>query len=158
MGYKILIYVYTDHSPITEIFKGRNLSGRLARWYLTIQTYNPEIKYTKGSSNVVTDSLSRNIHVGAVTDTSPITNFSLERLEQCLEGRPHLEEGHICFIVRRGNPTTRFAHSFLSLFLSQDKVLCRYGPQKPVPVEQLVIPEKFVSPVLSLIHDIKFDS
>ncbi len=35
MGYKIT--VYTDHSPITEIFKGRNLSGRLARWYLTIQ-------------------------------------------------------------------------------------------------------------------------
>ncbi len=78
MGYKTT--VYTDHSPITEIFKGRNLSGRLARWYLTIQTYNPEIKYTKGSSNVVADSLSINIHVGAVTDTSPITNFSLEDL------------------------------------------------------------------------------
>ncbi len=39
MGYKIT--VYTDHSPITDIFKGRNLSGRLARWYLTIQAYNP---------------------------------------------------------------------------------------------------------------------
>ncbi len=32
-------------------------------------------------------------------------------------------------------------------------VLCRYGPQKPVPVEQLVIPEKLMSPVLSLIYD-----
>ncbi len=78
MGYKIT--VYTDHSPITEIFKGRNFSGRIARWHLTIQTYNPEIKYTKGSSNVVADSLARNIHVGAVIDTSPITNFSLEDL------------------------------------------------------------------------------
>ncbi len=29
MGYKIT--VYTDHSPITEVCKGRNLSGRLAR-------------------------------------------------------------------------------------------------------------------------------
>ncbi len=37
--------------------------------------------------------------------------------------------------------------------MSQDKVLCRYWPQKPVPVEQLVIPEKLVSQVLSLIHD-----
>ncbi len=36
MRYKIT--VYTDHSPIAEIFKGRNLSGRLARWCLTIQT------------------------------------------------------------------------------------------------------------------------
>ncbi len=35
MRYKIT--VYTDYSPITEIFKGRNLNGRLPRWYLTIQ-------------------------------------------------------------------------------------------------------------------------
>ncbi len=35
MGYKIT--VYTDHSPITKIFKGRDLNGRLVRWYLTIQ-------------------------------------------------------------------------------------------------------------------------
>ncbi len=43
---------------------------------------------------------------------------------------------------------------FSHFFLSQDRVLCRYWPQKPVPVEQLVIPEKLVSQVLSLIHDI----
>ncbi len=78
MGYKIT--VYTDNSPITEKFKGMNLSGRLARWYLTIQTYNPEIKYTKGSSDVVADSLSRNIYVGAVADTSPVASFNLEDL------------------------------------------------------------------------------
>ncbi len=42
--------------------------------------YDTDRQYTKGSSKVVTDSLSRNIHVGAVTDTSPITNFSLEDL------------------------------------------------------------------------------
>ncbi len=32
MGYKI--------TPVTKIFKGRNLNGRLARWYLTIQAYS----------------------------------------------------------------------------------------------------------------------
>ncbi len=78
MGYKITVYI--DHSLIAEIFKGRNLSGRLARWYLTIQAYNPEIKYTGGHSNVVADALSRNICVGAVRDTTPISNFSLEDL------------------------------------------------------------------------------
>ncbi len=57
------ITVYTDHSPITEIFKGRNLSGRLARWYLTIQAYNSEIKYTKGHSKVVADMLPRNVYI-----------------------------------------------------------------------------------------------
>ncbi len=29
MGYRITIHI--NHSPITEIFKGRNLNGRLAR-------------------------------------------------------------------------------------------------------------------------------
>ncbi len=53
MGYKITLF--TDDSPLTETFKGRNLNGRLARWYLTIQAYSPGRKYTKGRHNVVTD-------------------------------------------------------------------------------------------------------
>ncbi len=35
LGYPIT--VFTDHAPVTEVFKDRNLIGRLARWYLTIQ-------------------------------------------------------------------------------------------------------------------------
>ncbi len=66
MRYKIT--VYTDHSPITEIFKGRNLNSKLAQWYLTIQAYSPEIKHTKGRQNVVADALSRKVYVGAVAD------------------------------------------------------------------------------------------
>ncbi len=85
IGYPII--VYTDHSPITEIFKGRNLNGRLACWNLTIQAYSPEIKYTKGHQNVVADALSRNICVGALAEASPITNFSLEDL--CPAQRKH---------------------------------------------------------------------
>ncbi len=78
MGYKLT--VYTDHSSITEIFKVRNLNGRLARWYLTIQTYSPEIKDNKGRQNVVADALSRNVCVGVVAAASPIPNFSMKGL------------------------------------------------------------------------------
>ncbi len=39
LGY--LITVFTDHAPVTELFKGRNLTGRPARWYLTIQEFGP---------------------------------------------------------------------------------------------------------------------
>ncbi len=85
MEYKIS--VHTDHSPITEIFKGKILNGRLARWYLTIQSYSPEIKYIEGRQSIVADALSRNVCVGAVADASSIPNFSMEDL--CSAQREH---------------------------------------------------------------------
>ncbi len=41
--------------PITVF---TNLTGRLTRWYLTIQEFGPTFKYLPGRSNVVADSLS----------------------------------------------------------------------------------------------------
>ncbi len=35
------VIVFTDHAAVTEFFKDRNLTGRLARWYLTIHEFNP---------------------------------------------------------------------------------------------------------------------
>ncbi len=51
------ITVFTDHAPVTELFKGRNLTGRFARWYLTIQEFGPTFKYLPGRANIVADSL-----------------------------------------------------------------------------------------------------
>ncbi len=111
-GYRIIIY--TDHSPITEIFKGRNLNGRLARWYLTIHAYSPEVKYTKGRQNVLPDALSRNVCVGAVAEASPIPNFSMEDL--CSAQREHLCK-KITYALESGYETTpRTAHPVSSLF------------------------------------------
>ncbi len=71
IGYPIT--VFTDHAPVTELFKGRNLIDRLARWSLTIQELGP--------TNVVADSLSRNVLVGSGVETpSQIENFTLQDL------------------------------------------------------------------------------
>ncbi len=28
--------IYTDHTAVTQLFHGKNLTGRITRWYLTI--------------------------------------------------------------------------------------------------------------------------
>ncbi len=35
---------FTDHAPVTELFKGRNLTGRLARWYITVHGFGKKVK------------------------------------------------------------------------------------------------------------------
>ncbi len=71
-GYPIT--VYTDHTAVSQLFHGKNLTGRLARWYLTIQQFEPTFKYLPDKANTVVDALSSNISVSAVNE---IANFSL---------------------------------------------------------------------------------
>ncbi len=140
MGYKITIE--TDHIALTDFFKGRNLSGRLARWYLTIQAYNPEMKYIKRKTNVVADARSRNIPVGAVTDSTAIPNFNIEELYAAQ--RDHHMWKRVIYALESGDETDlpKLPVPFSHFFLSRDKILCRYWPQKPVPVEQFLIPDR----------------
>ncbi len=45
---------------------------------------------------------------------------------------------------------------FPQFFLVRDKILCRYWPQKPVPIEQFVIHDRHILVVLHLSHDTVF--
>ena len=54
LGHKIIIY--TDHKNLS--FSNFN-SARVTRWRLIVEEFGPEIRYIKGSSNIVADALSR---------------------------------------------------------------------------------------------------
>lgn len=51
--------VITDHASLKWLMTLKDLSGRLARWSLQLQSYNFNIEHRKGSDNVVADMLLR---------------------------------------------------------------------------------------------------
>jgi len=55
------ITVVCDHSPLQYIRDCALKSAKLLRWSLALQEYDLEIKYKRGSDNVVADYLSRHV-------------------------------------------------------------------------------------------------
>lgn len=55
MQFKII----TDHASLKWLMSTKDLSGRLARWSLSLQAFDFTIEHRKGSENVVPDALSR---------------------------------------------------------------------------------------------------
>ncbi len=64
-GYEIK--VRTDHAAVVELFNVKSLTGKLARWSLIVQDFNPSFAHVPGAVNNVADPLSR--YIGTIEDT-----------------------------------------------------------------------------------------
>ncbi len=140
-GYQIT--AFADYAAVTELFrsKGRNLSGRLARWYLAIQEFHPTFKYVPGRANVAGDALLLNLPVGVVYEQIPVVqNFNIHDLSNA---QRHIDPwSKVRYALKSGDESNllNLPIPFSKLFLSQAGALCRYIPHKKEPVSQLVIP------------------
>ncbi len=64
-GYEI--HVKTDHAAVVELFNAKSLTGKLARWSLIVQDFNPSFTHVPGAVSKVADALSR--YIGTIEDT-----------------------------------------------------------------------------------------
>ncbi len=59
--------VKTDHAAVVELFNATSLTGKLARWSLIVQDFNPSFAHAPGAVNKVADALSR--YIGTIDNT-----------------------------------------------------------------------------------------
>jgi hypothetical protein len=52
---------YTDHRTLIHLETQRDISGRKARWALTLQEFDVQVVYREGTKNIVADALSRRV-------------------------------------------------------------------------------------------------
>lgn len=74
--------VITDHSSLKWLMSMKDLSGRLARWSLELQSYVFGIEHRKGALNVVPDTLSR-AHLDSIEleDVAPLIDLDSEEFQ-----------------------------------------------------------------------------
>ena len=53
------VIIHNDHATIKYLTAKKDVKPRLIRWILLLQEFDLEIKYKKGSDNVIVDHLSR---------------------------------------------------------------------------------------------------
>lgn len=71
----------TDHKALTWLMTKKEPAGKLQRWALELQGYDFDIKYRKGSDNVVADALSR---FPVITETAIVRGMRSCQIDSAL--------------------------------------------------------------------------
>ncbi|GBM43638.1 Retrovirus-related Pol polyprotein from transposon 17.6 [Araneus ventricosus] len=152
------IIIASDHQPLKWLMTIKSPSGRLARWALQIQSFNPKIEYTPGKANVLADMLSRPTNLNedvpcdifAVSADFPVRKSKDIRQEQLKD--EELKKIIDCF--ENSSKDENFANWTSRGYLMNQGILYRYSPEVETEEAQLVVPFQERERVLQQYHDV----
>jgi hypothetical protein len=110
--------VITDHKPLTYLRQLKEPKGKLARWRISLDSYDFTIHHRPGELMTVTDALSRAPQVNAVTLTGMWSKEELIRLQHSDK-----DVNAMCSWVRTRRMTTNISNHVRSFLTKEGKNL-----------------------------------
>ena len=173
--------VVTDHQPLKHLFTSEMHNARVQRWAVMLEEYNFDVEWTKGSTNVMADMLSRQCEpdptdreVDIEVIDSSSSRATVEKRLQQLEKIPDVEtidslvnlkcaedlmkQQHedpdlqpIILALLKGDVDTKLTQNYVL----QDNVLYHVAAEVKMDMEprlQLVIPQCLQPSILQELH------
>lgn len=150
------IRICTDHQPLRWLMSLKTPSGRLARWAMKIQSFDLNLEYTPGKSNVVADSLSRPVLPAAETDEAcdvcPIS-VDFPHQEPTALRAAQLEDPEVMKILKDFEEEDDFSRWTDRGYYIAEGVLFRIDPDGDSEEPQLVVPRTMREDLMKELHD-----
>lgn len=136
--------IYTDHRPLTYVFKRKTKSPRLSRYAHDLSHYQYELLYKQGAVNHVPDLLSRPCAAVDITQMDPA------KLKEAQMADPLWSEV-ISYLQEKSLPKKRLPLALSEFELQQDVLYhTRHLPDRTI--HQLVVPQSLRAMALKLAH------
>ncbi|GFU75032.1 transposon Tf2-6 polyprotein [Trichonephila clavipes] len=151
------ITVVSDHQPLRWLMKLKSPTGRLARWALQLQSFDLNMEYIPGKSNVVADMLSRpacheeNELCEVCTVAIDVPSRSPKEIRD--EQMKDEELVKIISCLEDPDKNVNYVNWVERGYLMNQGVLFRYAPDSESEDAQLVVPSHERTLILKNHHD-----